>query len=31
MLDVGGRSGAYSIAFAKAGDALRAEVFDLEA
>jgi (2Fe-2S) ferredoxin/SAM-dependent methyltransferase len=30
MLDVGGGSGAYSIAFAKANDALRAEVFDLE-
>lgn len=30
MLDVGGGSGAYSIAFAKASDALHAEVFDLE-
>jgi (2Fe-2S) ferredoxin/predicted O-methyltransferase YrrM len=30
MLDVGGGSGAYSIAFAKASDVLHAEVFDLE-
>ncbi len=30
MLDVGGGSGAYSIAFAKASDSLRAEVLDLE-
>ena len=30
MLDVGGGSGAYSIAFARANDALHAEVFDLE-
>ncbi len=30
MLDVGGGSGAYSIAFARASDALRAEVLDLE-
>lgn len=30
LLDVGGGSGAYSIAFAKAGPSLRAEVFDLE-
>jgi len=30
MLDVGGGSGAYSIAFAKASDALHADVFDLE-
>lgn len=29
MLDVGGGSGAYSIAFAKAGEALRAELLDL--
>jgi predicted O-methyltransferase YrrM len=29
MLDVGGGSGAYSIAFAQANPALRAEVFDL--
>jgi (2Fe-2S) ferredoxin/predicted O-methyltransferase YrrM len=29
MLDVGGGSGAYAIAFAKANDALHAEVFDL--
>ena len=31
MLDVGGGSGAYSIAFATASDILHAEVFDLEA
>jgi len=31
MLDVGGGSGAYSIAFAMASDGLHAEVFDLEA
>lgn len=31
MLDVGGGSGAYSIAFAKANESLQAEVFDLEA
>ncbi|MEI6670077.1 MAG: methyltransferase [Acidobacteriota bacterium] len=31
MLDVGGGSGAYSIAFAKAHEGLRAEVVDLEA
>jgi len=30
LLDVGGGSGAYSIAFARAGPSLRAEVFDLE-
>ncbi|MCX6543905.1 MAG: methyltransferase [Acidobacteria bacterium] len=30
MLDVGGGSGAYSIAFAKASNALHAEVFDLD-
>lgn len=30
MIDVGGGSGAYSIAFAKASNALRADVFDLE-
>jgi len=30
MIDVGGGSGAYSIAFAKASDALHADVFDLE-
>jgi predicted O-methyltransferase YrrM len=30
LLDVGGGSGAYSIAFAKASPSLRAEVFDLE-
>jgi len=30
LLDVGGGSGAYSIAFAKARSSLRAEVFDLE-
>ncbi|HXI03855.1 MAG TPA: methyltransferase, partial [Candidatus Saccharimonadales bacterium] len=30
MLDVGGGSGAYSIAFAKASPDLRAEIFDLE-
>jgi ubiquinone/menaquinone biosynthesis C-methylase UbiE len=30
VLDVGGGSGAYSIAFAKAAPSLRAEVFDLE-
>jgi (2Fe-2S) ferredoxin/predicted O-methyltransferase YrrM len=30
MLDVGGGSGAYSIAFAKASETLHAEVFDLE-
>lgn len=30
MLDVGGGSGAYSIAFVKASDALHAEVLDLE-
>ncbi|MHB0972101.1 MAG: methyltransferase [Thermoanaerobaculia bacterium] len=29
MIDVGGGSGAYAIAFAKANDALEAEVFDL--
>lgn len=31
MIDVGGGSGAYAIAFAKANDALHAEVFDLPA
>jgi predicted O-methyltransferase YrrM len=30
MLDVGGGSGAYSIAFAQASPSLRAEIFDLE-
>ena len=30
MIDVGGGSGAYSIAFARANEALHAEVFDLE-
>ncbi len=30
MIDIGGGSGAYSIAFAKASDLLHAEVFDLE-
>ena len=30
MIDVGGGSGAYSIAFAKASEGLHAEVFDLE-